>query len=101
VKRSPALIRLSRDHHHALDAARHEAAARVRAEHEEIRARIATVDSVDAAAELGVRLHDHVRFEERKLFALLEARLGEAELERLGAAIEAATRSSPADEEAS
>jgi hypothetical protein len=45
--------------------------ARMLAEHEEIRVR--TVDSVDAAHELGELLHDHVRFEERELFALLEA----------------------------
>lgn len=137
MKRSPALIPLSRDHHHALDVARRlrrasaedvddaiaylrdfweprgrrhfeieeqlllpavpetdaewrEAAARVRAEHGAIRARVTAVEGVEAAGELGRMLHDHVRFEERELFALLEARLTEEELTRLGAAIERA-----------
>jgi hypothetical protein len=45
--------------------------ARMLAEHEDIRGR--RVDSVEAARALGDLLHDHVRFEERELFALLEA----------------------------
>jgi len=137
MKRSPALVALSRDHHHALDTARRlrragagdldaalahlrafwepegrrhfeieealllpalpdtdaawrEAATRVRAEHDEIRARVESVSDEASAHELGRALHDHVRFEERELFALLEQRLPEAELARLGAAIDAA-----------
>lgn len=39
---------------------------------------------------LGQRLHDHVRFEERTLFPLIERQLDEAALTRLGAAIAAA-----------
>jgi hypothetical protein len=47
--------------------------ARMLAEHETIRAGVATVEDVDAAHALGDLLHDHVRFEERELFGLLEA----------------------------
>jgi hemerythrin-like domain-containing protein len=85
MKRSAALAALSRDHHHAL-----EAAARVRDEHARIRAAVDALPAggVDGAHELGQLLHDHVRFEERHLFALLEARLSDDELARLGAAIE-------------
>jgi hemerythrin-like domain-containing protein len=139
MKRSSALAALSRDHHHALEAAlrlrraggadldgavahlhafweprgrRHfeieeqlilpalpetdarwrEATARVRDEHARIRAAVDTLPAhgggVDAAHSLGQLLHDHVRFEERHLFALLEERLREDELARLGDAIE-------------
>jgi hypothetical protein len=42
---------------------------------------------VAGAHELGTLLHDHVRFEERELFPLLEDRLSEPQLERLGAAL--------------
>jgi hemerythrin HHE cation binding domain-containing protein len=66
------------------------AADRVRTEHADLRARIATVAGLDAAHDLGRRLHDHVRFEERTLFPALERRLGEAELERLGERLAAA-----------
>jgi hypothetical protein len=132
VKRSPALIQLSRDHHQALDVARRlrratdadlgaalaylqvfwdpgglrhfeleerhlpdalpdadwrDAVERMRREHDAIRVNIATVDDVAGAHELGTLLHDHVRFEERELFPLLEDRLSEPQLERLGAAL--------------
>jgi hypothetical protein len=139
MKRSAALAALSRDHHHALDAAqrlrragaadldaaiahlqsfwqprgrRHfaieerlllralpdtdadwrAAAARVRDEHARIRAAVDALPDggVDDAHELGVLLHDHVRFEERRLFTLLEERLPEDDLARLGDAIERA-----------
>jgi hypothetical protein len=146
MKRSAALAALSRDHHHALDAAlrlrradagdvdgavahlrafwhprgrRHfeieeqlilpalpqadadwgEATDRVRDEHARIRAAVDAMlgprgtDAVEAAHGLGRLMHDHVRFEERRLFGLLEARLPEAELARLGAAIERAEAS--------
>jgi hemerythrin-like domain-containing protein len=139
MKRSAALAALSRDHHHALEAAlrlrragagdldgavallhafweprgrRHfeieeqlilpalpqadaawgEATARIRDEHARIRAAVDALPArgggVDAAHALGQLLHDHVRFEERHLFALLEERLAEDELARLGDAIE-------------
>jgi Hemerythrin HHE cation binding domain len=140
MKRSPALATLSRDHHHALEAARrlrragagdlhaavahlqtfwhprgrrhfeieerlilpalpetdgdwHEAAERVRDEHARIRAAVDALGSggsVGAAHELGALLHDHVRFEERDLFSLLEERLPKDDLARLGEAIERA-----------
>jgi hypothetical protein len=139
MKRSQALAALSRDHHHALDAAlrlrragagdldaalahlqafwdprgrRHfeieerlilpalpesdaewrEAAARVRDEHARIRAAVDAVlgsgGGVDGAHALGRLLHDHVRSEERHLFGLVEARLPDDDLARLGEAIE-------------
>jgi hypothetical protein len=136
VKRSAALAGLSRDHHHALDAAlrlsradaggleaavrnfhefytqrgdRHFEAeeavllpalpesdpdwaalcARVRSEHADLRRRGAEVGDLAAAHALGERLRDHVRFEERQLFEVLEERLGDDELERLGRELEA------------
>lgn len=66
-----------------------EAVARVRAEHAEVRERAAELlgdrsPEVAAARELGQRLHDHVRFEERVLFVLLEHGLDAKDLARLG-----------------
>jgi hypothetical protein len=61
--------------------------ARVRDDHAAIRAAAGSVDDAAGARALGDRLHDHVRFEERTLFAIIERRLAPAELERLGAAI--------------
>ena len=137
MKRSAALAALSRDHHHALDAARRlrradedtlpEAVAhfetffatrgsrhfeveeevllpalpasdahwaqlsrRVLDDHADLRARGADVPDVAAAHELGLRLHDHVRFEERELFEVLEQRLGADGLERLAQELDAA-----------
>jgi hemerythrin-like domain-containing protein len=143
VRRSAALTALSRDHHHALQAAltlrragagdleeaiahlqafweprgrRHfeieeqfvlpalpqtdadwrEATARVRDEHARIRAAVDRVllgsgeAALEAAHGLGQLLHDHVRFEERHLFGLLEGRLPERDLARLGEAVERA-----------
>lgn len=46
--------------------------------------------SLERAHELGTLLHDHVRFEERQLFPLVEAALDPAALDELAAAIEAA-----------
>lgn len=46
--------------------------------------------SLDEIRELGDRLHDHVRFEERVLFPAAEAAMDDASLRRLGAAIERA-----------
>ena len=69
------------------------AVARVREDHAAIRA---AADALPATAEearaLGQRLHDHVRFEERVLFELLERRLSPEDLERLGRAVDAAER---------
>jgi hypothetical protein len=48
---------------------------------------------LEAAHGLGQLLRDHVRFEERHLFGLLEARLPEPELASLGEAIERAEAS--------
>ena len=135
MKRSAALAGLSRDHHHALEAAlrltrarpetlddalkhfheffeargaRHfeleeaillpalpasepgwpELCDRVLAEHADLRARGAEAADVSAAHELGRRLHDHVRFEERELFEVLEARLGREGLSQLALRLE-------------
>jgi Hemerythrin HHE cation binding domain len=143
MKRSAALAALSRDHHHALEAAlrlrradvadldaavahletfwqargrRHfeieerlilpalpqtdaawrEAAARVRDEHARIRAAVDALaggggeTALEAAHGLGQLLRDHVGFEERHPFGLLEARLAERDLARLGEAVERA-----------
>jgi len=69
-------------------------AARVAAEHLELRsrARLLRAGSLDDAArrELGALLAAHVRFEERALFPLIEAGLGPAGLAALGAEIAAA-----------
>jgi hemerythrin-like domain-containing protein len=56
-------------------------------EHRVIRATVATAAGVDTAHELGTLLHDHVRFEERVLFPLLESRLSGPRLAALGAAL--------------
>ena len=148
MKRSAALAALSRDHHHALEAAlrlrraaaaeldaaiahlqgfweargrRHfeieerlllpalpetdpgwgAAAARVRDEHARIRTGVDALvvgggeAALEAAHRLGQLLGDHVRFEERDLFGVLEARLPEPELARLGEAIERAEAREP------
>ena len=50
-------------------------------------------DTVNDAHALGLLLNDHVRFEERELFQLLQSRLDADELNRLGQAIEAARQS--------
>jgi len=69
-----------------------EGTARVRAEHAEMNALATRLEALLAAgddprpalAALGSLLHDHVRFEERAWFETLQARLGAAELARLG-----------------
>jgi hemerythrin-like domain-containing protein len=73
--------------------------ARVREDHEAIRAAAAgladpgaATDPVTDARALGERLAAHVRLEERVVFELLERRLSESALERLGAAVSAADR---------
>lgn len=65
-------------------------ADRVREEHEKIRTRAERLGTLDAARELGQLLNDHVRFEERELFELLEARLEPGGLSQLGREIELA-----------
>ena len=73
-----------------------EATARVRREHDEIRGRADALlaapaeRSVDPVRELGELLNDHVRYEERYLFALLEERLSSAQLGDLGRGVAAA-----------
>ena len=136
MRRSAALAALSRDHHHALEAAlrlrragagdleaavahlqafweprgrRHfeieerlllpalpeteadwgAAAARVRDEHARIRAAVDALATGAGEAPLEAA-HDHVRYEERHLFAMLEARLPESDLARIGEAVERA-----------
>jgi hypothetical protein len=46
--------------------------------------------SLDELHALGTRLHDHVRFEERQLFPMIEAALDADALDRLGVALAAA-----------
>jgi hypothetical protein len=67
--------------------------ARVREDHDAIRAaaeQLREAPSVDDAVAVGERLGDHVRFEERTLFMVLEARLDRGALAALGEAIAAA-----------
>ena len=64
--------------------------ARVREDHAAIRAAADSELTESDARALGERLNDHVRFEERTLFPLLESRLAPDELDRLGIAIAAA-----------
>jgi len=56
--------------------------------------------TLEQARALGQLLHDHVRFEERQLFPKIEEALGDDELVRLGAAIEAAESDTPARRQA-
>ena len=69
---------------------------RVRDDHAAIRARAAALgDSADPVADaraLGEHLNDHVRFEERVLFTMLEERLEPDELARVGTAVAEAER---------
>ena len=72
-----------------------EAIARVLTDHVWIRARIGALraapePSVADVRELGQRLDDHVRHEERVLFPAIEAALSAEQLERLGRAVAAA-----------
>lgn len=46
--------------------------------------------SLQQLHDLGQRLNDHVRFEERRLFPMIEAALSDDELAQLGRALEAA-----------
>jgi hemerythrin-like domain-containing protein len=65
-------------------------ADRVRHEHELLRTRAESLGTVESAHVLGQLLNDHVRFEERELFQVLEARLDPARLSTLGHEIKSA-----------
>jgi hemerythrin-like domain-containing protein len=72
-----------------------EAIARVLTDHVWFRARIGALRGardarVEEVRELGVRLDDHVRHEERVLFPAIEAALSAEQLERLGREVAAA-----------
>jgi hypothetical protein len=76
---------------------RHEAVVRVLTDHVELRRRAADLgaDPTPELArlhELGERLDEHVRHEERVLFGLIEAALPPGELAELAKAMEAAER---------
>jgi hemerythrin-like domain-containing protein len=74
----------------------HAACERIRTEHAQLRAagdalaERRSEPSPTAARAAGELLHDHVRFEERELFGLLEERLSRGALAELGQAVEAA-----------
>jgi len=69
-------------------------AERMLREHLEIRRQVLRTEAgeidLDELRALGRLLHDHVRYEERQLFPEVEAALGNADLDRLAAAIEEA-----------
>lgn len=75
-------------------------AARVAAEHLEIRSAARELDDEelppDRLHEVGALLERHVRFEERELFSMIEAALADDALAALGAEIEAAERAAKA-----
>ena len=66
-------------------------ADRVRQEHELLRTGAESLDTVESAHALGQLLNDHVRFEERELFQVLEARLDPGRLSTLGREIKSAS----------
>lgn len=73
----------------------HPLVVRVLVEHVEIRHRAdrlarAADPSIDALRQLGAKLAEHVRLEERELFPLIEAALPDDDLERLTAQLVAA-----------
>lgn len=71
------------------------AAARLAREHLEIRTAalaLAELPELERVRSLGGRLANHVRFEERKLFPLIERDLGPEDLKRLARAVAAAER---------
>jgi hypothetical protein len=76
---------------------RHADVVRVLTEHVDIRRRAADLAGAPAAPledlhELGRRLHDHIRHEERVLFPLIEEALPDDELAAVAAAVEIAER---------
>jgi hemerythrin-like domain-containing protein len=69
------------------------AVERVREDHAAIRQATAQAEwTSESAQALGTRLNDHVRFEERVLFPIVEERLAPEDLERLGVAVAEAER---------
>ena len=82
------------------DASWAEASRRVRDEHGEIRARAAALPhapSVGAARRLGELLSAHVRYEDRRLFPLVEEGLSREALAELGRVLLAAEAAEAAD----
>ncbi|MCB0829108.1 MAG: hemerythrin domain-containing protein [Solirubrobacterales bacterium] len=75
--------------------------ARMLDDHLEIRRRAKRVLEGEASEEelrrLGVRMSEHVRFEERRLFPRIESLLDGSDLERLGTRLDQAERSARAD----
>ena len=73
-----------------------ELAARLAAEHLDLRSRIRAIEhgerTIEALAEVGKRLAAHVRFEERQLFGVIEAALDDQQLADLGAELAAAEK---------
>ena len=78
------------------EAADREPAARLAAEHLAIRIRARRIErggiALEELHELGELLERHVRFEERELFPLIESRLPDDAIARLGAEIAASSR---------
>jgi hypothetical protein len=75
----------------------HPAVVRVLTDHVDIRRRAGDLaagpePALDALHELGATLHDHIRHEERVLFALVEDALSDEELAALASAVEASHR---------
>jgi hemerythrin-like domain-containing protein len=75
----------------------HEAVVRMLVEHVELRRRaaelsLAPVPELDDLHALGDHLHQHIRYEERVLFPLIEDELPEAKLAELGSALQRAER---------
>ena len=74
-----------------------EGVARIREEHEQVRAAVAALrsaldgggDPAGLAEDAARLLHDHVRYEERVFFMDVQAALSPGDLERMGAALEA------------
>jgi iron-sulfur cluster repair protein YtfE (RIC family) len=68
--------------------AEHELIVRTLTEHVALRRDVSELElrpeDPEQAAEVARALHDHIRFEERRLFPAIEAALAGAELERLG-----------------
>jgi hemerythrin-like domain-containing protein len=70
-----------------------DAVQRVREDHAAIREAAESDDwTTESAQALGTRLNDHVRFEERVLFPIVEQRLPADDLDRLGIAVAEAER---------
>jgi hypothetical protein len=100
MKRAPALVSLSHDHHQALFVAQELRRASAETAGEASAAFLAyweahgrlpdTAPSASVFNDLGLRLADHVRLEERELFPLIQAALPAARLTALAAELEQA-----------